>query len=467
MRGSDLTTWLLHGTAPRLVGPVLLIIVLATVLRYHVLLASEVQEAQQRAEVEVGRIAQSLGPLLAMRQSDGPRALEDLLREASWSLQPQVQELRWQVVGEPVVQWAAPPLPAAAPPWFVDAADLQAPRRHLAQLLPDGRTARLTVALQLGPVADPVWRTVVVQARITAINIVVILGLLALLLRANARLLRRLGDATDRFRQGHLDARMPVQGTLEVQAVARTFNDMAGKVQSLVLSLHDTQRQQSEQLHLTRQLLDALPWPLVHRGPDGEVLGTNQAWQQLMQSAGSAAQRLVALQSVRSQLDPGEPVALPLPGQPPRYVACHHAPLRTLEGRPSGTLCTINDVTETVQAQAVADGLSQALAQWWTHSQDPLLAVDAHGQVTAANPAALRLWGAPAEDMVGQPLARLLEPPPPAPEAAPGSTTVPPQPPHPVRLQGPAHAAATPWHAHWLPGTQALAWLLLARPPAG
>lgn len=277
MRGIDFKTWLTQGTYPRLLGPVLLIIVLVTVVRYHTLVTTETQEAQQRAEVEVGRIAQALGPMLAQRQAEGPAVQAELLREASWSLQPHVQELLWQAPGQAPVRWAAQPLHPLAPDWFIDFAGIQPPRRHLAQLLPDGRTARLTVALQPGPVADPVWRTVVGQARLTTLNILVILVLLTLLLRANARLLRRLREATDQFRQGRLDVRMPVQGTLEAQAVSRTFNDMAGKVQSLVLSLHDTQRQQSEQLHLTRELIDALPWPLVMRGADGEVRATNQA----------------------------------------------------------------------------------------------------------------------------------------------------------------------------------------------
>ncbi|MFN3375475.1 MAG: HAMP domain-containing protein [Burkholderiaceae bacterium] len=410
MRGIDFKTWLTQGTYPRLLGPVLLIIVAATVVRYHALVTTETQEALQRAEVEVGRIAQTLGPMLALRQTEGPQAQAELLREASWSLQPQVQELLWQVPGEAPVRWAAEPLAAQAPAWFLELASIEAPRRHLAQLLPDGRTARLTVALQPGPVVDPVWRTVVVQARITALNVALILLLLVLLLRANARLLKRLRDAADQFRQGRLDARMPVQGTLEVQAVARTFNDMAGKVQSLVLSLHDTQRQQSEQLHLTRELIDALPWPLVLRGADGEVQATNKAWHRLMETAGSAAERIVALQSVRSHLDPSDPVELQLPGQAPRYMACHHAPLRAVEGTPAGTLCTIHDITPQVQAQALADTLSQHLNVWWEHGSDALLALDAHGQVLRTNPAAAALWPPPDTSLAGRPLCELLGP---------------------------------------------------------
>lgn len=482
MRGNDLKTWLTQGTYPRLLGPVLLIIVAATVVRYYALVTTETQEALQRAEVEVGRIAQALGPMLALRHADGPQVQAELLREASWSLQPQVQELLWQVPGQAPVRWAAAPLPALAPPWFLELAAIEAPRRHLAHLLPDGRTARLTVALQTGPVADPVWRTVVVQARITALNVAVILLLLTLLLRANARLLRRLRDATDQFRQGRLDARMDVQGTLEVQAVARTFNDMAGKVQSLVLSLHDTQRQQSEQLHLTRELIDALPWPLVMRSADGDVQATNQAWHRLMQTAGNAAERLVALQSVRSHLDPGDPVALQQPGQPARYIACHHAPLRGVDGGPSGTLCTLADVTAQVQAEALADALSQRLDAWWQWGGDALLALDAQGHVLRANAAAALLWGQAAPALAGRPLAELLGPAHAlqalaqalrASAAETGAT-----PTAPVVLTdlalSPAAAATTPattarWNAHWLPAVGADApergWLLLR--PAG
>lgn len=97
-------------------------------------------------------------------------------------------------------------------------------------------------------------------------------------------MLQRLAQATDAFRQGYLSTRMEVTGTLESRAMAETFNDMAGKVQSLVLSLHETQRQQSEQLHFTRQLIDALPLPVFVRHADGTYLDANRAWQRLFQS---------------------------------------------------------------------------------------------------------------------------------------------------------------------------------------
>lgn len=176
------------------------------------------------------------------------------------------------------------PVAMQAPAWFAQVLDITPPTQRFGQAFADGRTGVLTVTADPGILVDRVWKTVVVQARISALNIFTILFLLTLILRANARMLRRLTEATDRFRQGHLDTRMDIKGTLESRAVANTFNDMAGKVQSLVHSLRETQQLQSEQLHFTRQLIDALPLPVFVREADGTFVDANRAWQRLFQN---------------------------------------------------------------------------------------------------------------------------------------------------------------------------------------
>jgi diguanylate cyclase (GGDEF)-like protein len=71
-------------------------------------------------------------------------------------------------------------------------------------------------------------------------------------------LLKRLECATDRFQRGEHQVRMRVAGTLESRAVARTFNKMAGEVQTLVGSLQASQKMLGDQLTQTRQMQSAL-----------------------------------------------------------------------------------------------------------------------------------------------------------------------------------------------------------------
>jgi PAS domain-containing protein len=207
-----------------------------------------------------------------------------ILTEGLAQAAPAVASIKWQAADQPAIEVTAFPYPAVAPKWFTDWLDLSAPVQQSGLALADGTSSRLTVTAHPQPLTDQVWTTVLVQARISALNIFTIFFLLTLLLRANARMLQRLAQATDAFRQGYLSTRMEVTGTLESHAMAETFNDMAGKVQSLVLSLHETQRQQSEQLHFTRQLIDALPLPVFVRHADGTYLDANRAWQRLFQS---------------------------------------------------------------------------------------------------------------------------------------------------------------------------------------
>lgn len=282
MRTGNLTTWLLRGTYPRLYVSIVAIILLVTGVRYHYLLAAETDEALQQGSTELRRASDPL----QLRLAAAPDAdtVTRILTEGLAQAAPAVASIKWQAADQPAIEVTALPYPANAPKWFTDWLDLSAPVQQSGLALADGTSGRLTVTAHPQPLADQVWATVLVQARISALNIFTIFFLLTLLLRANARMLQRLAQATDAFRQGYLSTRMEVTGTLESRAMAETFNDMAGKVQSLVLSLHETQRQQSEQLHFTRQLIDALPLPVFVRHADGTYLDANRAWQRLFQS---------------------------------------------------------------------------------------------------------------------------------------------------------------------------------------
>lgn len=420
MRTGNLSTWLLRGTYPRLYLPIVLIILIVTAVRYHYLLAAETDEVRRHAATELQRAGNRLLPLLTALPptTTGPTEIAAVLREGSDSLGRNVQSLKWQAGDQPTVE-VTPALPedtATAPQWFVDWVGLAPPVQQFAQTAPDRPNARLTVTLRTEPMVNDIWSTVIVQARISALNIITILVLLTLLLRANARMLRRLAEATDAFRQGRLDTRMQETGTLESRAVAATFNDMAGKIQSLVLSLRDTQQMQSEQLHFTRQLIDALPLPVFVRDADGSYLDANRAWQQLFQAPPNAAaahagtpapaypEELSPERSAQIAQAQDNEIRIQRAHQSPLYMAYYEAPFTSTSGALAGTIGTLVDVTERKRAQEALHAEKERAEVTLASIGDGVITTDLAGRVESMNEAAQLMTGFTAEQATGRQL---------------------------------------------------------------
>lgn len=414
MRTGNLSTWLLRGTYPRLYVPILLIIALVTGVRYHLLVATETAEVRRHAAAELRRVADALLPTLSSLPAEDTESQAARLQEALARLGPGIQALTWQVGNRPAMDAVAPSVPATAPPWFATWADIAPPTQQFGQAVADGSTGRLTVTLQAAPLLGQVWNTVVVQLRISALNIFTILFLLTLLLRANARMLRRLAEATDAFRHGRLDTRMAVTGTLESRAMATTFNDMAGKIQSLVLSLRETQQLQSEQLHFTRQLIDALPLPVFVRDANGAYIEVNRAWQRLFHpptSVGTAP----ASPAYPPELAPGNSTRIaqaqnneirifPANHEPPRDMAYYEAPFTTTRGTLAGTIGTLVDVTERKRAQEALRTEKERAEVTLASIGDGVISTDLAGNIETINEAAQLMTGFAADQAVGRQL---------------------------------------------------------------
>ena len=414
MRTGNLSTWLLRGTYPRLYVPILLIIALVTGVRYHLLVATETAEVRRHAAAELRRVADALLPTLSSLPAEDTESQAARLQEALARLGPGIQALTWQVGNRPAMDAVAPSVPATAPPWFATWADIAPPTQQFGQAVADGSTGRLTVTLQAAPLLGQVWNTVVVQLRISALNIFTILFLLTLLLRANARMLRRLAEATDAFRHGRLDTRMAVTGTLESRAMATTFNDMAGKIQSLVLSLRETQQLQSEQLHFTRQLIDALPLPVFVRDANGAYIEVNRAWQRLFHpptSVGTAP----ASPAYPPELAPGNSTRIaqaqnneirifPANHEPPRDMAYYEAPFTTTRGTLAGTIGTLVDVTERKRAQEALRTEKERAEVTLASIGDGVISTDLAGNIETINEAAQLMTGFTADQAVGRQL---------------------------------------------------------------
>ena len=424
MRTHPLSKWLTQGTYPRLYVPIVLIMVAVTLVRYHALVGAEREQAQLRMRAELQAAAYAV--LQALDEPAGNAAAQERLRQAAQVADAPIQSIRWELPSRPAVDLRNAMPPTKAPPWFVQLLDLPTPRHTVAHRLADGRTGQLALALWPQHYVDRAWSAMATQLRITALNIFTILLLLTLILRANDRMLDRMRHAAERFKQGHLDARIRRTGTLEAREIADTFNDMAGKVQSLVLSLQETQRQQNEQLHFRRQLVNALPLPLFVLGADGAHLETNKAWRELLNAsrpstvAGTLDQlwadgvdsSIVLAQRLSDRPSGWQTTVRPLQGVP-HEMACYHATFTAPDGVPAGTIGVLVDMTEHTQAlQAERAGRACAEAALDTVA-DGVITMDAQGLVRTINGAAQRVIGLAQGQTVGRHVDEVfrLEPP--------------------------------------------------------
>ena len=418
MRFAVFKTWLSRGTYPRLFVPILLIILLVSLLRYHLLVQSERQDAEQRVVMSAKHLEHYLLPQLAVA-GDFPNQVQRLLdREAAFN--PWIVRLQWQTDGLKVMA-NGPVRASAAPGWFSAWVNLKPYQQTLTVTLGASRQGRLVLDVDANSEVTKIWATVGKQLQITTLNIAMILGLLTLLLRANARMLRRLFSATDRFSGGEFSTRMAEAGTLESRAVAKTFNGMAAQVQSLVTSLRSNQRQQDEQLHFTRQLVDAFPLPVFLRSNQGECLGVNKAWEQLFDTTASEvvghpmSSDFVALSSERSV---GERRAFPRTDNEILVRAAHaqlremayfKAPFTDIDGKVTGTIGTLVDITERKLAQEALLAEKERAEVTLSSIGDGVITTDPIGAIETINEVAQFLTGFSQAQAQGRPLAEVFK----------------------------------------------------------
>lgn len=424
MRGKNLKTWLTQGTYPRLFIPIFLIILTVTVVRHHYLIAAEMEEAKDRVDTAVGRLGHFLAPALASTNGSGSAVVTQKLLDAEIRFNPDIEALAWQLDGIRAQALHRNTTPTNAPRWFIALVHTERLEKQFSQTRADGQVGTLTVVIRPDASIQDVWNTVATQMLISALNVLIILLLLTLLLRANARMLSRLALATVNFKSGRLETRMGVNGTLEARAVAQTFNGMAEQVELLVKSLQETQAQQTEQLHFTRQLVDALPLPIFVRSTRGTCLAVNQAWEKLfylqahevvgkpMHSNFSdwhgEKNALPALEDGTDFATPGNEISLQDPHGKTLAMSYFKAAFTNVDGIEVGSIATLVDITDRKQAQEALMAEKERAEVTLASIGDGVITTDLRGYVDSINEAAQFLTGYTASQATGRALAEVF-----------------------------------------------------------
>ena len=183
---------------------------------------------------------------------------------------------------------------------------------------------------------------------------------------------------------------------------------MASQIQALVKSLQETQRQQSEQLHLTRQLVDAVPLPISVRGAGGQYLSVNRAWKQLFDTHGP--------DSVGQSL-PSEVVTLPIRDREIQVTtargesldaALFKAAFTTVDGAAAGTISALVDITARKQAQAELVTEKERAEVTLASIGDGVITTGLTGRIDSINVAARLLTGSTVRQAHGSLLADIF-----------------------------------------------------------
>ncbi|WP_422999875.1 EAL domain-containing protein [Undibacterium sp. JH2W] len=397
-----LQRWQQRGVYTRLFIPIFVLIVIVSGLRYYLMIDGEVRDARQRQSTELRHSVHYLIPALSSlsEQANTPAIRNLLAQEVASS--PAIWRISWQYRQQEIQQQDEVPPASAVPAWFVRYLSLPAESVATEVKLPDGEVALLRLDSSADNEHLHIWQKVMSQAKISVSIIFTIYFLLGLILRANARSLHKLAEASDKFKKGQHTIRMAVTGTAEARALALTFNSMATEVQALLLTLQRSQRANSEQLHFTWQLLHALPIPIFFQDQHGICQRINRAWEELF-----------ALSAIDVVGRPMPVLALHASKRPPQEnghdklvmemqiqangkildVIYYQASFTNVEGQATGSIGALIDISERNQAQATLAAENERVETTLASIGDAVISTDVHGRILMLNKVAQQICG--------------------------------------------------------------------------
>src|SRR5450830_1268401 len=397
--------WLQQGLYQRLFVPLFLLILAVVGIRYHLLIQAETAEAhqlQQSALLQAQHYLQS--DLTKVNVQEDVASIGRLLEQVIQDV-PDIERIVWLSSPKTIERRRLSQV-VNAPRWLKRTIHLASESVTLEMPLKDGQRIRVQIEGNTTPALNRICT------------------LLALILRNNARTLAMLADANYRFQHGEYSVRMRRGGTAEGQALSSTFNSMAADIEKLVVNLRKSQSEQSEQLHFTWQLLTALPIPIFFKDRKDYCRGVNPAWTEMFgisaqQAVGRPMQELLPLMAQISShlqikdsqqlLDKVE-LVLNIPAMNRDVdVIYYEAPYTTKDGKLSGTIGAVVDISERKQIQADLIAEKERVETTLDSIGDAVISTDLHGRILTLNRVARQLTGWDRSEAFHVPLTQVFE----------------------------------------------------------
>lgn len=397
--------WLTRGIYTRLFTPVLLLLLAAAGLHYELLIRNELRDVRQQIQVQSIYLARMLSPELLQKTRDHDSAGITTQLQQELQADQNLQELVWQYQRTRLSAVQPQPVSPQAPAWFVSILKFPATLEYRATM-PKDPAATLEVTFNTAEAINRIWRKIVIQLAISGVLICLIYLLMGFVLRANVQSLRRLVEVTEQFKHGDYTVRLSASGTMEARALAQSFNDMAEEVQKLLSTLQQRQREQSEQLHFTWQVLTALPIPTFFSDQHGRCRGVNPAWCQMFdmpqkEAVGRPMRELLSSADINGDLTAltGQPegvrgTEVQISRQGQTVVALYYqATYTSVDGEYAGTIGSLVDISERKKAQAALAEQKDRVETTLDSIGDGVISCDANGQILTLNRAARQLTG--------------------------------------------------------------------------
>ncbi|MFZ6757726.1 EAL domain-containing protein [Undibacterium sp. Ji50W] len=405
-----LQRWQQRGIYTRLFVPLFFLIFAVSGLRYYLLLGAETLDARQRSEAELRHSFHYLIPVLSTLSAQGDSKGIHTLLDQEVRSSTIITRIIWSYGKQQFVGQDSQLQRAAVPAWFNKVLSL--PEETVANevRLANGDAAVLRLDTTAEYEKEHIWEKFITQAKISLGIIFTIYLLLSLILRSNARTISRLANVTEQFKQGQHAVRMSVSGTAEARALALTFNSMANEVQALLLTLQRSQRDHSEQLHFTWQLLNALPIPIFFQDQHGICRRVNHAWELMFELS---AEEVIGQPMPALFSDKNIPGVSSMPLMPDdagdavkrvtearAHVSGKHldvifyqANLTNVDGEPVGSIGAMIDISERIQAQAALAAENEKVETTLASIGDAVISTDVDGRILMLNKLAQQLSG--------------------------------------------------------------------------
>lgn len=403
--------WLAQGVYTRLFVPITLLVLLVSGLRYDLLIHAEVAGAKQQILTHAENMEHLLGPtLLTLSQSQNQTEITNVLQR-QMANDPDLTRLTWAYPQNNVDMTGTFTVPLLAPRWFQ--AILQMPPTLSKTITTaDKNAAKVTVEISTNSAVNRIWRKVLVQLKISAVAVFCIYFLLSLILYVNQRSWKRLALVTNRFKSGDHAVRMDVRGSHEERLLATTFNGMAEALECTLLTLQKSQREQSEQLHFTLQLLNALPVPTYFQDSLGICRGVNPAWCHMFgisrkDAVGQPIHKLLPfLTTIDTRHISSAGLAITARQVNGEHISAlyYQATYTSVDGKASGIIGALVDISERKKIQAALEEQKERVETTLDSIDDAVISADIDGRILTLNRSAQKLTGWRLEEALSQEL---------------------------------------------------------------